>query len=118
MLHSFEATSMRVLTSSARVNLAAVNYHFGSKDALIEAVFRRKLDPMNAARIEALERLEAASAPQVPTPEAIIRAFIGPSLKMIEDAKGGGRIRLERTRTVPVSFLEGREGRHSVFVRI
>ena len=104
MLHGFEATSMRVLTSSARVNLAAVNYHFGSKDALIEAVFRRKLDPMNAARIEALERLEAASAPQVPTPEAIIRAFIGPSLKMIEDAKGGGRnfIRLlGRTYTEP-----------------
>ena len=103
MLHGFEATSMRVLTSSARVNLAAVNYHFGSKDALIEAVFRRKLDPMNAARIQALEQLEAASE-QVPTPEAIIRAFIGPSLKMIEDAKGGGRnfIRLlGRTYTEP-----------------
>ena len=47
MQHGFEATSMRMLTTAAGVNLAAVNYHFGSKDALIEAVFRRRLDPMN-----------------------------------------------------------------------
>ena len=37
MLHGFEGTSMRLLTAKAGVNLAAVNYHFGSKDALIEA---------------------------------------------------------------------------------
>jgi AcrR family transcriptional regulator len=85
MQHGFEATSMRLLTAKAEVNLAAVNYHFGSKDALIEAVFRRRLDPMNAERIAALERLEDAS------PENIIRAFVGPSLRLIEDAKGGGR---------------------------
>jgi AcrR family transcriptional regulator len=51
MQHGFEGTSMRTLTGKASVNLAAVNYHFGSKDALIEAVFRRRLDPMNTARI-------------------------------------------------------------------
>ena len=42
MLHGFEGTSMRHLTARAGVNLAAVNYHFGSKHALIEAVFRRR----------------------------------------------------------------------------
>jgi AcrR family transcriptional regulator len=88
MQHGFEGTSMRLLTSRAEVNLAAVNYHFGSKDALIEAVFRRRLDPMNAERIAELERLEAKGNP---SPEAIIRAFIGPSLRMVEDGKGGGR---------------------------
>ena len=107
MLHGFEGTSMRHLTSNAGVNLAAVNYHFGSKDALIEAVFRRRLDPMNAARLAALDRLEDESRGRAGpplAPEAIIRAFIGPSLKMIEDAKGGGRnfIRLlGRTYTEP-----------------
>ena len=102
MQHGFEGTSMRQLTSRAGVNLAAVNYHFGSKDALIEAVFRRRLDPMNAARIAALERLEDLSA------ENIIRAFIGPSLRLIEDARGGGRnfIRLlGRTYTEPAKRL-------------
>jgi len=88
MQHGFEGTSMRALTTRAGVNLAAVNYHFGSKDALIEAVFRRRLDPMNAERIAELERLEATESP---SPEGIIRAFLRPSLRMIEDAKGGSR---------------------------
>jgi AcrR family transcriptional regulator len=106
MQHGFEGTSMRQLTSRAGVNLAAVNYHFGSKDALIEAVLRRRLDPMNAARIAALEELENES--RASAPEAIIRAFVGPSLRMIEDARSGGRnfIRLlGRTYTDPAKGI-------------
>jgi AcrR family transcriptional regulator len=100
MQHGFEATSMRLLTAKAGANLAAVNYHFGSKDALIEAVFRRRLDPMNTSRIAELDRLEKEAggralskeaAVGVLSPEAIIRAFVGASLRMIEDAKSGGR---------------------------
>jgi len=108
MLHGFEATSMRQLTAKAGANLAAVNYHFGSKDALIEAVFRRRLDVMNAARIAELDRLEkdagGRAGSNVPSPQQIIGAFVGASLRMIEDAKGGGRnfIRLlGRTYTDP-----------------
>jgi len=104
MLHGFEATSMRQLTAKAGVNLAAVNYHFGSKDALIEAVFRRRLDVMNAARIAELDRLEKEAAGRPLATGAIIRAFIGAGLRMIEDARGGGRnfIRLlGRTYTDP-----------------
>ena len=102
MLHGFEGTSMRLLTAKAGVNLAAVNYHFGSKDALIEALFRRRLDPMNAERIAALDGLEDFSA------ENIIRAFVRPSLRLIEDGKGGGRnfIRLlGRTYTEPAKAV-------------
>jgi AcrR family transcriptional regulator len=108
MQHGFEGTSMRLLTTRAAVNLAAVNYHFGSKDALIEAVFRRRLDPMNAARLGALEKLETEAAGRALAPEAIIRAFVGESLRMIEDAKGGGRnfIRLlGRTYTEPAKAI-------------
>jgi len=89
MQHGFEATSMRLLTAKAGVNLAAVNYHFGSKLALIEAVFRRRLDPMNLARIAELDQLEAQS--RAAAPEEIIRAFLSPTLELVEDAKGGGR---------------------------
>jgi AcrR family transcriptional regulator len=102
MQQGFGGTSMRLLTAKAGVNLAAVNYHFGSKHALIEALFRRRLDPMNAERIAALEQLEDLSA------ENIIRAFVRPSLRLIEDAKGGGRnfIRLlGRTYTEPAKAL-------------
>lgn len=104
MLHGFEGTSLRQLTSRASVNLAAVNYHFGSKDALIEALFRRKLDPMNAARIAQLEQLEAEAKGRPLAAEAVIRAFIAPGLRLMEDTKGGGRnfIRLlGRTYTEP-----------------
>ncbi len=105
MQQGFGGTSMRLLTSKAGVNLAAVNYHFGSKDALIEAVFRRRLDPMNVARIAALEALEAVGTPDA---DAIIRVFVGASLRMLEDAKGGGRnfIRLlGRTYTEPAKGI-------------
>jgi AcrR family transcriptional regulator len=103
MQHGFEGTSMRLLTGEAGVNLAAVNYHFGSKHALIEAVFRRRLDPMNQARIAELEKLEGSAGP-----EQIIRAFVSPTLRLVEDAKGGGRnfIRLlGRTYTEPAKSI-------------
>jgi AcrR family transcriptional regulator len=105
MQHGFEGTSMRQLTSRAGVNLAAVNYHFGSKEALIQAVFRRRLDPMNTARIAELAKLEAGGSL---SPETIIRAFVGPSLRLVEDAKGGGRNftrLLGRTYTEPSKTL-------------
>ena len=108
MQHGFESTSMRLLTAKAEANLAAVNYHFGSKDALVEAVFRRRLDPMNTARIAELDRLEKDAGGRALTPEAIIRAFIGASLRMIEDSKNGGRnfIRLlGRTYTDPQKHI-------------
>ena len=111
MQHGFEGTSMRLLTAKAGANLAAVNYHFGSKDALIEAVFRRRLDPMNTARIAELDRLEKQDkdgAGRAPSPQQIIGAFVGASLRMIEDSKNGGRnfIRLlGRTYTDPQKHI-------------
>ena len=51
MEHGFEATSLRSITAAAGVNLAAVNYHFGSKEELFQAVLTRRLDPMNHARL-------------------------------------------------------------------
>lgn len=49
----FAETSLRAITSKAGVNLAAVNYHFGSKESLIQAVFERFLDPF-CARLDSL----------------------------------------------------------------
>jgi AcrR family transcriptional regulator len=104
MQHGFEGTSMRLLTSRAGVNLAAVNYHFGSKHALIEALFRRRLDPMNTARIAELDKLETRMEGRPAAPADLIRAFISPSMRMVEDTKAGGRnfVRLlGRTYTEP-----------------
>lgn len=58
----FAETSLRTITSKARVNLAAVNYHFGSKKALIQAVFARYLEPFTVRFHRALDELEREHA--------------------------------------------------------
>lgn len=55
----FAETSLRTITSAAGVNLAAVNYHFGSKKALIQAVFVRFLDPLVVEVERRLDQLQA-----------------------------------------------------------
>jgi AcrR family transcriptional regulator len=72
----FDATSLRDITAEADVNLAAVNYHFQSKESLIEATILRRAAPINQQRIAMLE----ASGPR-PTIEQIIEAFVGPILE-------------------------------------
>src|SRR5438876_1103179 len=64
MEHGFEATSLRQITTAAGVNLAAVNYHFGSKEELFQTVLTRRLDPMNQERMTLLARFEREIAPR------------------------------------------------------
>ena len=64
MEHGFEATSLRAITTAAGVNLAAVNYHFGSKEELFQSVLSRRLDPMNQERVDLLTRLEHEAVPE------------------------------------------------------
>jgi AcrR family transcriptional regulator len=81
-------TSLRSITSLARVNLAAVNYHFGSKGALIEAVYERRLGPLNRARLRNLDLLEARDVS--PTVVELVNAFVGPIVDFsARDAKDG-----------------------------
>ena len=75
-LHGFAATSLRRITAEAKVNLAAINYHFQSKEALILAVILRKIGPINRRRIEMLDQFEAESSH--PVLEDILRAFLEP----------------------------------------
>lgn len=77
--HGFAGTSHRQIAAEARVNLAAVNYHFGSKEGLFLAVVRRRLEPVNRRRLEMLEEAEARSGPL--RLEDIARAFVEPVLK-------------------------------------
>jgi AcrR family transcriptional regulator len=81
----YSGTSVRAITEHAGVNLAAANYHFGSKEMLLEATFQRRLTPINQARIARLDALEA-QAPG-PTVDAIVRAFVEPILPAGADPK-------------------------------
>jgi len=78
----FSATSMRQITTAANVNLAAINYHFGSKDSLIDAVISRRLEPINKERLDLLNHLEDEAGEKGPALEEIVEAFIGPPLRM------------------------------------
>ena len=91
MEHGFEATSLRQLTSAAGVNLAAVNYHFGSKEELFQSVLTRRLDPMNQERIELLERLERESGGKPIGVEKILSSMLIPALRLARDERRGGK---------------------------
>jgi len=91
MEHGFEATSLRQLTSSAAVNLAAVNYHFGTKEELFQAVLTRRLDPMNQERIELLGKLERDHGGRPIACERILAAMLVPALRLARDEKRGGK---------------------------
>ena len=83
----FAATSLRQVTSRADVNIAAVNYHFGSKDNLVNEVFRRRMDEMSTQRLDALRKATADGACGL---EPILAAFVEPALAMAQDRHGGG----------------------------
>jgi AcrR family transcriptional regulator len=106
--HGFEATSMRMITADAGVNLAAVNYHFGSKEALIQEVFRRRLTWLNRERLRVLDEYEKAARGAALKPSQIVDAFFGTALKLAADEKHGGQLfmrLLGRTYTDPAQFV-------------
>lgn len=85
-----EGVSIRDITRKARVNLAAINYHFGTKDDLITAVFERRVVPLNQARLAALAAAEQAAGHRSPSLETILEAFIRPALQSsLQPTRGG-----------------------------
>ncbi|MFW5824703.1 MAG: TetR/AcrR family transcriptional regulator [Marinobacter sp.] len=78
----FAETSLRMITSKAGVNLAAVNYHFGSKNSLIQSVFARFLTPYSATLAAEFDQLEARPGGQPVTVEEILGALTGSAVRM------------------------------------
>lgn len=75
----FEEVSVRDVTSDAGVNLASVNYHFGSKDGLIQEVVKQVLNPMNVARMEMLKKLiEEAGNIEGVTLRQMVECYVRP----------------------------------------
>lgn len=108
MAHGYEGTSMRMITGAAEVNLAAVNYHFGSKEALLREVFKRRLSWLNSERLRALDALEKQAAGGPIKPSQILEAFFGTLLRMGADESLGGMTFLRllgRTLTEPAEFI-------------
>ncbi len=85
--YGFAGTSLRQVTGRADVNIAAVNYHFGSKENLVNEVFRRRMDQMSRMRLEKLREAQASHPGEL---EPILAAFVEPALAMAQDRNGGG----------------------------
>jgi AcrR family transcriptional regulator len=76
----FGDVTLRDIVAAAGVNLAAVNYHFGSKDELIAELFVTRGIATNRARLTELKEAEAAGQGRADA-KAILRALVGPTLR-------------------------------------
>jgi len=105
----FPRASLRQITQLARVNLAAVNYHFGSKEELYRQVVTRHLRPLNEERVALLAQAEQLAGDQPVPLRAVLDTFIRPLLRRATDGAPGGRAflrLLSRDLLDPPPFLQ------------
>ncbi len=83
----FNGTSLREITSQAEVNLAAVNYHFGSKKELIKAVMSRYMNELSPRLESAL--ITICNEEKQPTLVEVFSAFVEPLLALNQFKENG-----------------------------
>lgn len=106
--HGYSCASLRQITEEAGANLAAVNYHFGSKEELYRQVLLRRVRPVNEERLMLLTQAEQLAGDQPVPLRAIIDSFIRPLLRRASDRTLGGIAFLRlisRDLTDPQPFL-------------
>ncbi|WP_181788807.1 TetR/AcrR family transcriptional regulator [Streptomyces phytophilus] len=86
--HGFAATSLRTVTEAADANVAAVNYHFGSKEGLLRAVVERAMATVNRERLRLLGELRAAARP--PSAADLVHAFVATGAHLGDPQEAGG----------------------------
>lgn len=83
-----DLATVREITLRAEVNVAAINYYFGSKDELISEVLNIMMEPYTSARIAALDACEAKVAPAYPSLEKVAEALVRPMVQFSRDSDG------------------------------
>jgi AcrR family transcriptional regulator len=86
----YAGVSLRSITRESGVNIAAIHYHFGSKEELLERIFELRCGPMNRERMRLLGDCRDARG-RPPILEQILEAYLRPSLIWPEDPDGARR---------------------------
>ncbi len=87
----FDGTSVRDITSRAKCNVAAINYHFGGKDKLYYEVFHRHMRTLRDIRIASIKRVMSQGEGEV-TLEQLLRAFAKAFIEPLIEESGGRRL--------------------------
>lgn len=105
----YATVSLRRITQAAGANVAAVNYYFESKHALLEAIFVRRIVPINAERMRMLSDALASPGESAGKIEAVVRAFVEPHLRLTREFGPGGTVVMQllgRLSTDPEGRIE------------
>jgi AcrR family transcriptional regulator len=86
-----EAVSIRDITRAAGANLAAINYHFGTKQELVAEIFSRRLTPLNQKRLALLDVAEQKAGAKPARLEVILEALIRPAVEQSFDCTCGSK---------------------------
>ena len=82
--NGYNGTSLRQITERAGANIAAVNYHFGSKENLLIEILDRVVVPINARRLVLLDHLERQGTPDI---RQVLEAFLLPDLRTLKELR-------------------------------
>ena len=87
--HGYDGVTIRQIAAQAEVDVALASYHFGKKEDLFRAVFRRRAETLSASRQAVLRATQEQTQDQEQTLEQIIEAFLLP-LKLAQESKDPG----------------------------
>jgi len=110
--NGFAGTTLRNVVSEAGVNLAAVNYHFGSKEELFRAVVSRFARPVVEQELRLLSELKAGA--ELPSLEEVLTVILKPSLEILSEDEGTRLVRARfmgrcRTEPDPIQSIANKE---------